>query len=115
ILRGICMGLNFIPFTTISFVELEGKEVPQGSALSNMIRQLGGSFGIAIMTTFISTRTMFHKAMLSDHVSIYNSATRERLKGMTGLFMSKGDNFAAATTKAIGALTGMVFRQAMII
>ena len=59
------MGLIFIPLTTISLANLEGKEIPQGTALSNMVRQLGGSIGIALITTFISRQTVVHYTHLS--------------------------------------------------
>lgn len=115
IIRGIGMGLLFIPLTTITLMDLENKDIPQGSALSNMMRQLGGSFGIAVMTTIISIRSVFHFSRLSENVSVYNTPTVERMNASLGLFMSKGDAPAVAQSKALLSMNGTVMKQAMIL
>lgn len=114
IVRGIGMGMIFIPLTTITLADLKSVEIPQGSALSNMVRQLGGTFGTAIMTTYISTRTVLHMSRLSDNVSIYNPLSAERIRQYTGLFLSKGDALVTATRKAYGVMQGAVVKQAMV-
>ena len=114
IIRGIGMGMIFIPLTTITLADLRNIEIPQGSALSNMIRQLGGTFGTAIMTTYISTRTVFHASRLSDNVSIYNPLSAERIRQYTNLFLSKGDALMTATRKAYGIMQGAVMKQALV-
>jgi DHA2 family multidrug resistance protein len=115
ILRGIGLGLIFIPLLTITIYPLHQKEIPQGTALSNMIRQLGGSFGIAMATTYISTRSIFHYNRLSEHISIYNQTTYDRLNSTTGFFMSKGSDFAKAQLQAVSSIKGSVFKQAMVL
>lgn len=114
-IRGIGMGLIFIPLMTITVADLEPAKMPQGSALSSMVRQLGGTFGTAIMTTYISTRTVFHTNRLADNLSIYNPISAERLKQYTALFMSKGDALVTATEKAYKMLYGSVVRQALVL
>ena len=114
IVRGIGMGMIFIPLTTITLSDLKNIEIPQGSAMTGMIRQLGGTFGTAIMTTYISTRTMFHASRLGDNVSIYNPLSVDRIRQYTNLFLSKGDALAAATSKAYGVMQGAVIKQALV-
>jgi DHA2 family multidrug resistance protein len=114
IVRGIGMGLIFIPLTTVTLADLKPVEIPQGSALSNMIRQLGGTFGTAIMTTYISTRTVFHGARLADNVSLYNPLSADRLRQYTSLFLSKGDALVTATAKAYRVMQGAVMKQALV-
>ncbi|GAB3512874.1 efflux MFS transporter permease [Emticicia fontis] len=114
-IRGIGMGLIFIPLMTITVADLEPAKMAQGSALSSMIRQLGGTFGTAIMTTYISTRTVFHTARLSDNISAYNPISAERMKQFVGLFMSKGDALVTATEKAYKMMQGTVIRQALVL
>jgi DHA2 family multidrug resistance protein len=80
-----------------------------------MVRQLGGAFGTALVTTYISTRSMFHKGILSQNVSIYNTPAYDRMRQMIGLFMSKGDNAATATSKALSMLNYTVLRQALVL
>lgn len=114
IIRGVGMGMIFIPLTTITLADLESIEIPQGSALSNMIRQLGGTFGTAIMTTYISTRSILHISRLSDNVSVYNPLSVERLRQYTNLFLSKGDALMTATGKAYGVMQGAFVKQALV-
>jgi DHA2 family multidrug resistance protein len=57
IIRGIGMAILFVPLTTLAIHRLRGPEIGQGTGLNNMMRQLGGSFGIAIMTTIIHIKT----------------------------------------------------------
>lgn len=115
ILRGVGLGLIFIPLLTITIYPLPSKDIPQGTAISNMVRQLGGSFGIALATTYISTRTVFHYSRLSDHVSMYNQSTFDRLNAYTGLFVSKGSDFLGAQAKALMAMKGQVYKQALVL
>lgn len=114
IIRGIGMGMIFIPLTTVTLSDLKNVEIPQGSALSGMIRQLGGTFGTAIMTTYITTRTMFHSSRLGDNVSVYNPMSVDRIRQYTNLFLSKGDAMVTATSKAYRLMQGTVMKQALV-
>ncbi len=115
ILRGIGLGLLFIPLLTITIYPLENKDVAQGTALTNTVRQLGGSFGIAAATTFISSRSVFHYNRLSEQISIYNRSVAERINAMTGLFTSKGSDANSAQLKAVASIKGMVMKQSMLL
>lgn len=115
VVRGIGLGLIFIPLTTLTLVDLKGRDIPQGTGLSNMIRQLGGSFGVALMATFIERRTAFHRAVLSEQVTAYATAAQQRLEGLTRLFLSKGEAADLAHRKALGLLNGIVGRQASLL
>lgn len=115
IIRGIGLGMIFIPLTTISLSGLTGKEIPQGTALSNMIRQMGGSFGTAIMTTYISTRTKFHYETLRDHVSSFDITTQDRFQSFKNLFISKGYSVYEATQQALVSMQGAVMKQAQML
>jgi len=112
IIRGCAMGLIFIPLTTISLANLEGTEIPQGTALSNMVRQLGGSMGIALITTFISTSTAKHYAYLIENVTATNFATQERMKMLTGMFVNKGYDINTATLSAYNLISRSITAQA---
>jgi DHA2 family multidrug resistance protein len=115
IIRGIGMGLLFIPLTTITVYALDNRDIPQGTALSNMVRQIAGSIGIAMMTTLLSTRAVFHYNRLSDNISAFSQSTFERMNAYTGLFMSKGDNILSAQAKSVAAMQGAVYKQAMVL
>ena len=57
ILRGVGLGLLFVPLTTMALSGLRGKDIAQGAGLTNMMRQLGGSFGIALVATYVQHRS----------------------------------------------------------
>ncbi|HEV2854346.1 MAG TPA: DHA2 family efflux MFS transporter permease subunit [Thermoanaerobaculia bacterium] len=115
ILRGVGLGLLFVPLTTMALSGLRGKDIPQGAGLTNMMRQLGGSFGIALVTTFIQHRSWTHRVNLLSHVSIYDPAVRERLSAVTGGLMARGSDFYQAQRQAYAAIEGAVVRQTFLL
>ena len=76
-----------------------------------MMRQLGGSFGIAIITTLIHLRQGYHRVNLVEHVNPYNPAFQERLNTLSQGFASKGFSTEQAQTFAYKAIEGTVIRQ----
>ncbi len=114
VIRGIGLPLCFIPITTLAVSGLHPRDIPQGVALNNMMRQLGGSFGIAIVNTFLANRIQNNRMGLISHVTQYGSATQARLNGLVQTFVSKGSSLAVAKQQALAALDGMVTRQVMV-
>jgi len=115
ILRGVGLGLLFVPLTTVALSGLRGKDIAQGAGLTNMMRQLGGSFGVALVATYVQHRSWTHRVDLLSHVSIYDPAVRERLSAITGGLMSRGSDFYQAQQQAYGALEGLVVRQTFLL
>jgi DHA2 family multidrug resistance protein len=115
LIRGVGMALLFVPLTTLAMADLKGAEIGQGSGLNNMMRQLGGSFGIAALTTIIHIRQGFHRSVLIEHVNPYNPAFTERLHMLTQGFMAKGKSILDATHMAYAAIEGTVIRQTMLL
>ena len=104
--------INYQSLTTISLSNLEGTEIPQGTALSNMVRQLGGSIGIAMITTYISVDTTKHYSYLSENISATDPATQERVKMLTNAFVGQGFDLQSATANAYGLISKGIFGQA---
>ena len=115
IVRGAGLGLLFIPITTLALSSLHGKEIGQGAAFTGMMRQLGGSFGIAIITTFISTQNMVHRVDLVSKLDVNNPVVQQRVAGMQRSFMSKGMTPDIALKSAYKALDYAVFKQASVL
>jgi DHA2 family multidrug resistance protein len=67
-LRGLAMGLMFTPLTTISLLEIPREKMAQASAITNSIRQLGGSLGVAILATMLTARVNFHSQVYGEAV-----------------------------------------------
>jgi DHA2 family multidrug resistance protein len=115
ILRGVGLGMLFVPLTTVALSGLRGKDIAQGSGLTNMMRQLGGSFGVALVATFVEHRSWSHRVDLLSHVSIYDPAVRERLAAMVRGLMSHGSDLYEAQRQAYGALEGAVVKQTFLL
>ena len=115
IVRGAGLGLLFIPITTLALSSLHGKEIGQGAAFTGMMRQLGGSFGIAIITTFISTQNMVHRVDLVSKLDVNDPVVQQRVAGMQRSFMSKGMTPDIALKSAYKALDYSVFKQASVL
>jgi DHA2 family multidrug resistance protein len=114
-IRGVGMALLFVPLTTLAIQDLKGPEIGQGSGLNNMMRQLGGSFGIAALTTLIHVRQGFHRSNLLTNVNEYNPAFTERFNILVKGFMAKGQNFIDAKVMAFKAMEGLITRQTMLL
>jgi DHA2 family multidrug resistance protein len=67
-IRGFAMGLMFTPLTTVSLLEIPREKMAQASGLSNTVRQLGGSLGVAILATLLTSRVTFHTQMYGQAI-----------------------------------------------
>lgn len=105
----------FIPITTLALSTLHGKEIGQGAAFTGMMRQLGGSFGIAIITTFISMKNMVHRVDLVSKLNVNDPVVQQRVAGMQHGFISKGMTPDIALKSAYKALDYSVFKQASVL
>ncbi|PWS32734.1 DHA2 family efflux MFS transporter permease subunit [Pedobacter paludis] len=115
VIRGFGMALLFVPLTTLAMQDLSGPEIGQGSGLNNMSRQLGGSFGIAALTTLIHIRAGFHRSNLLSNINEYNPAFTGKLNGLIHNFMAKGSSFIDARLMAMKAIEGSVIKQTMLL
>src|SRR6202000_888065 len=115
LIRGVGMALLFVPLTTLAIADLKGPELGQGTGLNNMMRQLGGSFGIAVLTHIIHIRTAFHRSNLLVNVNSYNNAFTQRLNSVTANFMAMGKSASDAMHMAYAAIEGAVTRQSLLL
>lgn len=115
IFRGVALGLLFIPVTTLSLSTLKGREIGDGAAFTGMMRQLGGSFGIALITTFMAQQTVQHRANLVDHLDVTNPSVQSRVSAMELSFMLKGAPYNKAAGQAHQILDYSVTNQASVL
>lgn len=113
IVRGGALGLLFTPINLIALGSVARTEVQQASGLINLTRQLGGSFGIAVLGTYVQSMQEFHRTMLSEHIYSGNPVLIERQHALEGLLLSKGYTAAQAGELWMGLLNQQVTRQAM--
>ena len=106
LVRALGQPFIMVPLSALATASMaRGRETGAASALFNMLRNLGGSFAIAGLSTMLSIRERFHSARLGESVSMYADATRLRLQQLSGTFTANGvDSFSAqlTATKALG-------------
>lgn len=115
ILRGIGLGLLFVPITTLSLSTLKGKSIGEGAAFTGMMRQLGGSFGIAIITTFIARFNQEHRLNLVSHLDRTSVEVQQTVQKLQQGFISKGFSSNEALGKAYKAIEYKVMVQSSVL
>lgn len=113
--QGLAMGLIFVPLTTVSMSLISREEMGNATSLFNLMRNLGGSVGIAVIATMLSRNTQTQYNILGTHVSAFDARTRMLLEQMRGAFISGGMDFSTAGRAAYAALSGMVSQQAVMV
>ncbi len=115
IIRGVALGMMFIPLNAIALAELAPRDMAAGTGLFNLMRQLGGSIGIAVMATLLSHLTKAKKAVLADHMVATAPDVQARLEGLTHALMAKGTSLSVAHQQALMIMDRMVGAQASVL
>ncbi len=115
ILRGVGLGLIFVPLTNAAMADLPVRDLAQGTGMFNLLRQLGGSLGIAIMATLLQRFTREQKAVLTDHVMAYAPDTQARLTIITRGLMSRGMDLITAKQQALAVIDRQIGAQASVL
>ncbi len=114
IVRGFGLGCLFTPINLAALSSLKGAEIAQGASLLNLMRQLGGSFGIAYLSTLITNSTAAHRAMLAKNYFVGNPVFDERMALIQGLLKSRGYDAPAAHDGALSILSRILLREATV-
>ena len=116
IVRAIGQALVFAPLSAVATAGIEAENAGSASGLFNMMRNLGGAVGIAVLQTFLTKREQFHSNVLTQSVSLFEQATRTRIEQLTQYFMNHGvADHADAAHRAVVAIGRIVQKQAFIL
>jgi DHA2 family multidrug resistance protein len=112
-----CVGLPlfFVPLNTIAYSNLPPGKSNNASALMNLMRNLGGGFGISIAITLLERRTQMHLDRLSRFTSMYSPAFVRQLHSMTHTFAGQGNGPVTSQTKAMAAMFNTMLQQAQML
>ena len=110
--QGFGMGLVFVPLTTMSLAAVSIAELPTASGLFNLVRNIGGSVGVAMTTAWLSRQTQVHLGALIGHVTPWSAATADRLARLQDVYLAGGVDADTARQQALGHLYREVQRQA---
>ena len=114
-IQGISLGLLFVPLTTISMDPIPRETMGNATSIFNLMRNIGGSMGIAAATTMLARHGQAYINLFSARVTPYDPAARRMLEGLRSMFIARGADAATATQRAQAALFGLLSRQATML
>ena len=115
IYQTIGFAFLFIPINTVAFVGLPRAKTSLGSAIINLSRNIGGSFGISLVTTVLARESQRHQNYLVEHVTPLDPAYQARIEHLTSLLMQKGHAAAEASRLADALVYHAVQNQASML
>jgi DHA2 family multidrug resistance protein len=116
IVRALGQALVMAPLSAVATAGIEAENAGSASGLFNMMRNLGGAVGIALLQTFLTKREQYHSNVLMQSVSMLEQATRTRIEQLTQYFINHGvADQAVATHRAVIAIGNIVQKQAFIL
>lgn len=115
LLRGVGLGLIFVPLTNASMAELRTRELAQGTGMFNLTRQLGGSLGIAVMATLLTRFTTQSKQLLTEHVTTMDPLSLGRLDQISHALIGAGMSPGVARQQALMVIDRQIQAQASVL
>jgi DHA2 family multidrug resistance protein len=115
LINGFAGGLIFVPLTTMAMGRLPRNEIGNAAGIYNLMRNIGGSVGIASMMTCLVRGAQKHQAYLSQNVTPGSSLVRALVHGLQTKLISGGTDAFTAHRKALGMIYGMTQRQASLL
>jgi DHA2 family multidrug resistance protein len=115
IVRGAGLGFLFTPINNVAYASLKPSEAQQAAGLINLARQLGGSFGIAILATYLTVHNQYHRVDLLTNVYPGQRLVEERIQALTANLVAHGYGPDAAHRAALALLDQQVSRQAAML
>lgn len=114
-LRGIAMGALLPPLMALSISEIPNAKMAQASGLINVIRQIGGSFGVAVFGTVLTRRTIYHMATYGEQIDPSSAPFRQTVMRLQShAFHAAGGTSAEAARRATAQIGSFVANQAFI-
>jgi DHA2 family multidrug resistance protein len=114
-LQGISLGMLFVPLTTITMDPIPRESMGNATSMFNLMRNIGGSMGIAAATTLLFRRQQLHLGSLGAHVDPFSFQTRALLDQLAAAFRARGADLVTAADQARAAAFGLVQRQAAML
>jgi DHA2 family multidrug resistance protein len=115
LVQGVGFSLLFVPLTTVALSHVERRDIPDASGLNTLVRQLGGSIGLAIFTTLLTRYVAIARDSIAAHLDPTRPEVTRRVTAMVRAFMQRGMDAGSAHAAAMRALGGAVARQAQLV
>jgi DHA2 family multidrug resistance protein len=114
-LQGAGMALLFVPLTTVAMATIPRERMGYATSLFNLMRNIGGSVGIAITSTMLQRQRQVSATQLGEHLTIYDATTRSVFEQIRAGLMAAGTDAVTATDRAYAVMRGMLLREASMV
>jgi DHA2 family multidrug resistance protein len=114
-LQGLSLGFLFVPLTTVTMDPIPNEKMGNATSIFNLMRNIGGSMGIALSTTIVARSEQAYTNFLGRNVTPYSLQTQTMFENLRNFFMASGADAVTASQRAYAALFGMVQRQAAML
>jgi DHA2 family multidrug resistance protein len=115
IVLGVGMGFFFIPLTTMTMSGIRKEDMGNASAIYNLLRNLGGSFGVAFVTTVLSRRVQFHQNRLVENLTPFDRTYQIFSERGAQFFHYRGMGNSLSDQGALGTMYRELLRQASML
>ena len=112
IILGVALAMIFPPLSTYTLAGLPREEMGNGTGMYNLLRNIGGSVGIAVSSTLLARLAQFYQTSLVGHLHPYNPLLQSRLAALKGAAMARGMDASTSHHAALAVVARMVGRQA---
>ena len=109
---GFGLGMVFVPLTSLAFSTIKKEEMGNATSIFSLLRNIAGSFGIAIMTTLLARRAQFHQFRLSEQLNPFDPRYQMGMSKAMGVLGYKTG--AASTYAANGVIYQQLMKQATL-
>ena len=113
--QGFAVGFIFVPMSTLTLATIRREKLVNATAVYGMARNLGGSVGIAVVTTVLAQRSQFHQATLVSHITPWDAETRAHLARWASHFLAQGSDAFTAERRAMAMLYRDTVAQAQLL
>ncbi|HEX5107462.1 MAG TPA: DHA2 family efflux MFS transporter permease subunit [Vicinamibacterales bacterium] len=114
-LQGAGLALLFVPLTTVSMATIEQHRMGYATSLFNLMRNIGGSVGIALTGTYLQRHRQAVGTQLGEHISVYDPTTQSMFEQIRAGLMAAGTDAVTATQQTYAVLHGMLMTQASMV
>jgi DHA2 family multidrug resistance protein len=114
-IQGFAIGFIFVPLSTLTLATIKRDKLVNATAAYGMLRNLGGSVGIAVVTTLLAQRSQFHQSNLVSHINVWDPETHARLARWAAHFVGLGADAFTAERRAVAMLYRETVEQAQLL
>ncbi|HEU4367536.1 MAG TPA: DHA2 family efflux MFS transporter permease subunit [Methylomirabilota bacterium] len=114
-IQGFAMGFIFVPLQALALATIRTERLANATAAYNVVRNIGGSTGVALATTMLARRSQQHQATLTSHIHSWNPAVAERLQDWTEHFLAQGADTFTAGRRAMAMIYRETLTQAQVL